>query len=211
MTEHRLARRRFLVGSASLVGALAVGGCRDDPEAPAATAPADDGPNAGDIDLLVALGQIEHGLARGFGALAEARAAEVAAAGLAERLAFHADAHGTHRELLADAIDSAGGEPSVAAQTFTGMELPADDDLTDLPIEALLVALTRAEAAAVATAADAVGRISQPGLRGLVADIGAADAGLRQSLLLARGGLTALDLSDVPDGLTPLDGSYLAS
>lgn len=202
-------RRRFLGGAASLlVGTVVLGGCRDGTDDPLPATAGDDGPNAGDLDLALALGQVERTLADAFGGLADARAGDLAAAGLAERAAFHRERHAEHAQLLLEVLD--GGADAAIARPFPGMEVPDDRDLADLPLDGLLVVLLRCEAAAAATAADAIGRLSVAELRGVVAGIAAADAGLHQALVLVRGGIGALDLGDVADGLLPLDGSYLA-
>lgn len=207
--EAGIGRRHFLGGTAALVGAVALGGCRESADEPAVVASTGGGPNAGDLDLAAALGQIEQSLADAFDALLEARTAELPAAGLAERVAMHRDRHAEHAQLLAEVLEGAGADPALVHAAFPGMQAPDERDLADLPLDALVVRLLRCEAAAAATAVDAVGRISVAELRGLVASVGAADAGLRQSMALAMGGLAALDQSDVADGLLPLTGSYL--
>jgi hypothetical protein len=205
-------RRRFLGGSLALAGLAFTGGCREDPHGTAPGASTDDGtPIAGDLDLLVALGQVEQTLAGAFTTLADARADDLEASGFAGRVADHGDRHREHAETVSGALEAAGVDPVAVASTFPGMAVPTERDLVDLPVAGLLGILARCEAAAAATGADAVGRLSLPELRGLVAAFGAADAGLAQDLQLAiGGGLTGLDQSDLVDGLLPLDRSYLA-
>jgi hypothetical protein len=206
-----LDRRRFLGGTMALAGAVLVGGCREEPDPTAERdRPAAGGPNAGDLDLAVALGQIEQTLGEAFATLASARADDLVAAGLAERNAHHGALHREHADVLAGVLAETGADLVALTRTFPGMAVPTERDLTDLPVDGLLGILARCEAAAAATCADAVGRITLPDLRGIVAGLGAADAGLAQALQLAiGGGLASLDQSDLVDGLLPLDRSYL--
>lgn len=206
-----IARRRFLGGGLALAGAALVGGCREEPDG-TARADGDEGaPNAGDLDLLIALGQVEQTLAGAFAALADARADDLEASGMAARSADHGELHREHARLLVERLEAVGVDPVAVTSTFPGMAVPSERDLDELPVAGLLGVLARCEAAAAATGADAVGRLTLAELRGVVAGIGAADAGLAQGLQLAiGGGLAALDQSDLVDGLLPLDRSYLA-
>lgn len=206
-----LARRRFLGGGLALTGAFLVGGCREEPDPPSLGGGAPDGsPIAGDLDLLVALGQIESTLADAFTHLADARGGDLEASGFAGRAADHGGRHRAHAQDVADALEAAGTDPVALRSAFAGMDVPDERDLAELPVAGLLGILARCEAAAAATGADAAGRLSVPALRGLVAELGAADAGLAQALQLAvGGGIAALDQSDLVDGLLPLDRSYL--
>jgi hypothetical protein len=207
-----LPRRRFLGGTLAVAGVVFVGGCREQPDGGDAADGAEDGaPNAGDLDLLVALGQVERTLARAFTSLAEARADDLAASGLAERATHHGERHQAHSEVVSEILEEAGADPVAVASAFPGMDVPTERDLVELPVTGVLGILARCEAATAATAADAVGRLSLADLRGVVAGLGAADAGLAQSLQLAiGGGLAALDQNDLVEGLLPLDRSYLA-
>lgn len=205
-------RRRFLGATFAVAGAVLLGGCREDPDGnPTEDAAAGRGPNAGDLDLLVALGQIEQTLARAFTTIAEVRTDDLAGSGLGTLADHHGQRHREHTRVLADVIEAAGADAIAVATDFPGMAVPTSRDLAELPIAGLLGILARCEAAAAATAADAVGRLSLAELRGPVAGLGAADAGLGQTLQLATGGgLAELDHADLVDGLLPLDRSYLA-
>lgn len=207
-----LDRRRFLGGTMALAGAVLVGGCREEPDADdAAATTADGSPNAGDVDLLVALGQIEQTLADAFATLVEARADDLATDGWGERAADHGDRHQEQADDVAALLEDAGVDPVAIATAFPGMAVPTERDLAELPVDGLLGILARCEAAAAATGSDAIARLTLPDLRGVVAGIGATDAGLAQSLQIAvGGGLSAVDLTDLVDGLLPLDRSYLA-
>jgi hypothetical protein len=206
-----VARRRFLGGGLALAGAVLVGGCREEPDGAARTGDDDGEPNAGDLDLLIALGQVEQTLAGAFATLADARADDLEASGFTARAADHGDRHREHTRLLVERLEAAGVERGAVTSAFPGMAVPSDRDLVELPVAGLLGILARCEAAAAATGADAVGRLTVAALRGVVAGIGAADAGLALGLQLSvGGGLAALDQSDLVDGLLPLDRSYLA-
>ena len=207
-----LGRRRFVGGSLAVTGAFLVGGCRDEPDGTLPPTTSDDGaPNAGDLDLLLALGQVEQTLADAFAALLDARADDLEAGGLAVRAGEHGDRHTAHVGALADTLAGTGVDPVTSAAPFPGMAVPGERDLAELSVSGLLGILARCEEGASATAADAVARLSLPDLRALAAGLGAADAGLAQALRLAvGGGIAALDPSDLVDGLLPLDRSYFA-
>lgn len=203
-------RRRFLGGAAALVTAVALGACDADGDTPPATAAIDpDRPVAGDLDIAVALVQLERNLAAAYDALLDARLDDLAGIAAADRAALVRDHHLAYADSLAEVVGDEGLDPAEVADDLLPLDLPDERDVAELPIALLLIGLARLEDLAVPTHLDAVGRLALPDLRQRCAGIAAAEAGHAVAWDLLLGG-TAATTAVGDDGLLPLDRSLLA-
>jgi hypothetical protein len=181
------ARRAFLRSSGlAVVGAVAVAACSgdDDPaetgRAPAdsttTTEPVESGPTAGDVDLAVAAVQIENTAVAAYTAVAEARSADLRAAGVADAAILFRDHHLEHAGALNGLLTDNGAAAVPEDQFFAGITLPTADDIATLPITDIAAFARGLENQAAQTYITAIPRLSLPALRQSLMSIGSIEA-----------------------------------
>ena len=181
-------RRMFLrsggLAVVGAVGAVALAACSDDDEpsesglAPETTdgsgAPA--GPTAGDVELATAAIQIENTAVAAYNAVAEARGADLQAAGAADAALLFRDHHIEHAGALNGLLTDNGAERIPEDEFFAGITLPDADAIASLPILDIAAFARGLENQAAQTYITAVPRLSLPALRQTLMSIGAVEA-----------------------------------
>jgi hypothetical protein len=182
------ARRAFLrSGGLVVVGAVALAACSDDDGGATGetgttvppTTTGDDGtagPTAGDVDLAIAAIQIENTAIAAYNAVAEARAADLQAAGAADAAVLFRDHHLEHAGALNGLLTDNGLDAIPEDQFFGGITLPSADDIATLPITEIAAFARGLENQAAQTYITAVPRLSLPGLRQTLMSIGSIEA-----------------------------------
>lgn len=217
-------RRTFLrTGGLAVVGAVALAACSDDDEDPAetgqATVPADEGdgeagPTAGDVDLATAAIQIENTAVAAYNAVADARGADLQAAGAADAALLFRDHHIEHAGALNGLLTDNGAEAISTDELFAGITLPSEDDIATLPITDIAAFARGLENQAAQTYIDAVPRLSLGVLRQSLMSIGAVEARHVGAYdILLGGGVAGYTTTAmlIVGGNYPTDESFLRS
>jgi hypothetical protein len=220
------ARRVFLRSSGlAVAGAVALAACSDSDDDPAETgdAPADTtttvpaepaGPTAGDVDLAVAAIQIENSAVVAYTAVAEARSADLQAAGVADAALLFRDHHVEHAGALNGLLTDNGLDPVPEDELFAGITLPSADDIATLPITDIAAFARGLENQAAQTYITAIPRLSVPALRQSLLSIGSVEARHVAAYDIVLGGgpggyATTAEL--IVGGNYPTDESFLDS
>lgn len=181
-------RRTFLRSSGlAVVGAVALAACSDDDEDPAetgtppnesttTTAAAPEGPTAGDVDLAIAAIQIENTAIAAYTAVADARSADLRAAGVADAAILFRDHHREHAGALNGLLTDNGAEAVPEDEFFAGITLPTADEIATLPIADIAAFARGLENQAAQTYITAIPRLSLPALRQSLMSIGSIEA-----------------------------------
>lgn len=215
------ARRLFLQRSGLAVvgvaGAAFLAACSDDDEpAETGTAPTDggsgSGPTAGDVELATAAIQIENTAVAAYNAVAEARGADLQAAGVAEAAILFRDHHVEHAGALNGLLSDNGVDTIPADQLFAGITLPDADAIGSLPVPDIAAFARGLENQAAQTYITAVPRLSIPALRQTLMSIGSVEArhvGAYDILLGGGAGGYATTAQLIVGGNYPTDESFL--
>jgi len=217
-----LPRRRFLAAAAVLgAGALeacnghgpgrTIGATPSPPTSTTSTTLADiaAGP-AADVLILRTASSIEHFAAGVYTRLEGSRL--ITSPGVLDAVRFFADHHSAHGSIFEGATTKSGGVPYALANAT--LSAPVEARLQAMRTEADAVALAYGiEAVAAATYASSAGQLSDPGLVGLMAGVGAVEARHLAVLGTFLGGLAPAAGSATPPypaaGLLGVAGAIL--
>jgi hypothetical protein len=210
-------RAFFRTGGLAVAGAVALVACSsdDDPAEtglPPDTTNAAGGPTAGDVELATAAIEIENTAVAAYNAVAEARGADLQAAGAAEAALLFRDHHVEHAGALNGLLSDNGVDAVPEDQLFAGITLPDAEAIGSLPILDIAAFARGLENQAAQTYITAVPRLSIPALRQTLMSIGAVEArhvGAYDILLGGGVGGYASTAELIVGGNYPTDESFL--
>ena len=211
-------RAFFRTGGLAVAGAVALVACSSDDDDPAETGlPTDttgaaSGPTAGDVELATAAIEIENTAVATYNAVAEARGADLQAAGAADAALLFRDHHVEHAGALNGLLSDNGADTVPEDQLFAGITLPDADAIASLPIADIAAFARGLENQAAQTYITAVPRLSIPALRQTLMSIGAVEArhvGAYDILLGGGVGGYATTADLIVGGNYPTDESFL--
>ncbi|HET6664484.1 MAG TPA: ferritin-like domain-containing protein [Acidimicrobiales bacterium] len=180
-----LSRRAFLGrGSLAVAAAAGVLSCADDTSggdgdasSPAAGVGTSTGDLvAGDVDLLMALTQLELSVAAAHRDLRAARSDELLALGADEMLVRFVEHHRAHAARLNELLVSNGAPAVARGARFAGLVLPTETELLAIPADDVIDHARDLEDQLTQTYVEAVPRLQLPSLRRRLMEIGAAEA-----------------------------------